>query len=133
MATIGDTKTEGINVVENDGDDQLSISITGLTQEDLNPQEGNQLQQLKECLSPEDNVRIFLDKFCSFIDHIRSELSPHANKLDLATDTHLTGLQNTLAVMMRTYMNHPEDDVLNRSNAEDAVGQIQKSLQALQK
>ena len=133
MATIGFTRTEGINVVDKDGDDELGISLTGLTREDLTPQEDNQLQQLKECLSPEDNVRIFLDKFCSFIEHIRSQLSPHANQLDLSTDTHLVGLQNILAVTMRTYMKHPEDDELNIANAEDAVGQIQKSLQALQK
>lgn len=136
MATRRDAKYEDISVVVEDDDDsekELTLSYTGLTSEDFDAPEGNQLQQLRDCLPQKDNVRVFLDNFSAFIEHIKGKLSPHADDLDLATETHLAGLESNLAVMLRTYMRHPEDDELNRANAEEAVGQIQKSLQTFQK
>ena len=136
MATRRDAIFDDISAVEEDGDDlekELTLSYTGLTSDDFDAPEGNQLQQLRDCLPQKDNVRIFLDNFSAFIEHIKGKLSPHAADLDLATEAHLAGMESTLAVMLRTYMKHPDDTALNRANAEQAVGQIQKSLQAFQK
>lgn len=136
MATRRDDEFDGISDSDLDGnapETELSMSLTGLTSEDLEqPQEVNQLQELKESLPQENKLRMFLDNFCGFTTHIRNKLSPLACKLDLATDTHLVGLENILAIMLRTYMRHPEDTELNRANAEQTIGQIQKSLKALQ-
>lgn len=136
MATRREAIVEDISMVEEDGDDsekELTLSYTGLTSDDLDAPEGNQLQQLRDSLPQKDKVRIFLDNFSAFIEHIRGKLSPHADHLDLATEAHLAGMESTLAVMLRTYMEHPDDTALNRANAEQAVGQIQKSLQTFQK
>ena len=137
MATRRDDEFDSISPSDLDGNDpetELSMSFTGLTPEDLErPQEDNQLQKLKESLPQENRVRIFLDNFCGLTAHLRNKLSPHACNLDLATDTHLVGLENTLAIMLRTCMRHPEDTELNTANAEQAIEQIQMSLKALQK
>ena len=112
----------------------ISMSLTGLTREDLlQPQEGSHLQQLMASLPQENRLRIFLENFCLLTAHIREKLLPAECNLDLATDTHLLGLEDTLAIIMRTYMSHPEDIELNTANAEQAVRQIQRSLKALRK
>lgn len=116
-----------------DPEQELSMSFTGLTAEDLQPQPSGQLQQLAESLPPEHKIRTFLESFCCLTTQIRSKLSPAERSLDLATDTHLVGLEDTLAIIVRTYMSHPEDTDLHTANAEQTVGQIQRSLQALQK
>ena len=134
MAARRDNRFEGISEVDQDGSERdLSISLTGLTSADFEPQKSNQLQKLIERLPQEDRVRIFLDTFCKFIAHVRDKLSPHREMLDLATDTHLEGLEKLLEVMLQTYLKHPDDNELNRANAEGVMGQIQKCLQALQK
>lgn len=124
------------DVIPSAGDleEDLSMSLTGLTREDfMQPREGSQLQQLIVSLPPENRLRIFLENFCLLTARIRDNLSPAACNLDLATDTHLLGLEDALAITMRTYMSHPEDIELNRTNAEQSVGQIQRSLKALRK
>ena len=136
MATRRDSAFDGISVLDQDGDEyesDSSMSMSGLASGNHQPQNnGNQLQELKEHLPAKSRARIFLDNFCTFIAHVRGKLSPQ-NELDLATETHLTGLEDTLVILLQTYLKYPDDNDLNSANAVVAIRQIQKSLQAFQK
>ena len=130
----------GISLVEDTDGTELErsvrergISVSGLDPEDLQLPQGNgRLQELIESLPQSSPARLFLVNLCTLITHIRQTLAVGDSHLDFATDTHLVGVEEILAVVVQTYNRHPEDVELNTENALRAIGQIQRSMNTLQ-
>lgn len=131
MAAIDDTAY--VHSDDNDPETEFAISLTGLTTEDLKqPLEEWSLQQLIKNLPQNSIVQNVAANFAIVTTHIRQQLSADASDLDLATDTHLASLKNTLTVILQTYIRHPDDDELTRANAVQTIQQVQRSMKALQ-